>query len=69
MNLIEHVAREMETDEVNTENQSERMIAAYLAANDAGRELVDTIFTCLCGWKLSTLLERANEDNDDHDHD
>lgn len=57
MNIIDRVAREMETDNENTDDQSQRLIAAYLSANDAGRELVDTIFTCLCGWRLSTLLE------------
>jgi hypothetical protein len=58
VNIIDRVAREMETDTEDTDGQSQRLIAAYLSANDAGRELVDTIFACLCGWKLSTLLEQ-----------
>lgn len=65
MNLIDRIARELETDETDTNNQSERLIDAYLCANDAGRELVDTIFTCLCGWKLSTLLDRGDDDHED----
>lgn len=67
MTLIERVAREMATDDADTEDQSERLIDAYMHADAAGRELVDTIFTCLCGWKLSTLLER--KDNEDSDND
>lgn len=58
MNIIDRVAHEIEIDIEDTEDQSQRLIAAYLSANDAGRELVDTIFACLCGWKLSTLLEQ-----------
>jgi len=62
MNVIDRIARAIDTDDEDTNDQSERLIAAYLSANDAGRELVDTIFACLCGWKLSTLLSREEED-------
>lgn len=58
-NLIARVSAEMASDiGENFDKQSALLLAHYDEADDAGRELVDNIFICLCGWSLKTL--RAN---------
>jgi hypothetical protein len=57
MNLIERVLDEMTDDDDDTAHQSELLAAAYDAASPEAKEVVDTIFVCLCGWQLSTLLK------------
>lgn len=49
----------MKQDDCDAADQSERLERLYLSADDAGKELLDQAFTCLCGWRLSTLLERT----------
>ena len=40
-------------------DQSERLANVYLSADEAGKELLDQAFMCLCGWKLATLMEQV----------
>jgi hypothetical protein len=48
----------MGQDDCDAADQSERLAQLYLSADEGGKELLDEAFTCLCGWRLSTLLER-----------
>jgi hypothetical protein len=31
----------------------------YLSADEAGRDVLDRAFICLCGWQLSTLMKQC----------
>lgn len=63
MNIIERVQEEMISDVEDTDEQSSLLIQTYQNASPATREVVDEIFACLCGYRLSTLLRGAT-DND-----
>lgn len=56
--LISHIYDSIGSDE---DNQSERLASLYLAANDCGKALLDEAFTCLCGWRLGSLLEQSTQ--------
>lgn len=60
MNLIERIQHELDTDYVNSDDQSERLIALYQNADAAGRALLDDAFICVCGCRLTTLLEQPS---------
>jgi hypothetical protein len=60
MRLVAHISDAMVNDDCD---QSERLADIYLSADDAGKDLLDRAFTCLCGYRLKTLMEGANLDD------
>jgi hypothetical protein len=60
MRLMAHINAAMARD---VYDQSVRLADVYLAADDVGKDLLDRAFTCLCGYRLKTLM--ANADLDD----
>ena len=57
MNLIEHVASYMASDDEDGNEQSELLKAVYHAADEAGKASLDAAFVCLCGYTLTTLMK------------
>jgi hypothetical protein len=53
--LVPLVAAAIAEDDTD---QSQKLAECYLSADAAGRALLDDAFTCLCGWRLETLLKR-----------
>jgi hypothetical protein len=60
MRLVAHINEAMATDDCD---QSDRLADIYLSADEAGKDLLDRAFTCLCGWQLKTLMENADLDD------
>ena len=59
MNLIEHIYNEMSADDADTEKQSDILACIYAEASPVEKLLLNTAFTCLCGWELSTLIDHV----------
>ena len=57
--LIAEIGGAMANDDCDVADQSERLANLYLSADETGRDLLDQAFTCLCGWRLATLLEQT----------
>jgi hypothetical protein len=55
--LVAHITREMVNDD---EDQSQMLANIYLSADEAGREVLDQAFICLCGWSLKTLMQQVD---------
>jgi cytochrome c551/c552 len=69
-NLYERICHAIESDDEGPEDISDRIAAAYAAADDATKAVIDDIFTSLTGWKLATLIERdPSDDDEDEDED
>ena len=60
MRLVAHVTGAIVTDDYD---QSDRLADLYLSADDAGKDLLDRAFICLCGYRLKTLMENADLDD------
>lgn len=58
--LVERITYAIATDD---DDQSERLADVYLGADDAGKDVLDRAFICLCGWQLKTLMT-ACENNE-----
>lgn len=56
--LVAHITREIGNDD---EDQSQMLADVYLSADEAGREILDQAFICLCGWSLKTLMEQVDQ--------
>ena len=41
-----------------------RVAEDYLEGDDAYKEVVDTIFMHICGWSMETIINKANEEDD-----
>jgi hypothetical protein len=60
MRLVSHVTDAIAIDDYD---QSDRVAEIYLPADEAGKDILDRAFICLCGYQLKTLM--ANADLDD----
>jgi hypothetical protein len=56
-NLITHIADLIATDDYD---QSQMLAEVYVAADEAGKEILDRAFICLCGYQLSTLMTQVD---------
>ncbi|MFM1817016.1 MAG: hypothetical protein RLZ98_3711 [Pseudomonadota bacterium] len=56
--LISHIHEAISSDDAD---QSQRLADLYLSTDDAGKELLDRAFTCLCGWQLNTLMRQVQQ--------
>jgi hypothetical protein len=56
--LVAHISHEMANDD---EDQSQMLADIYLAADDAGKDVLDRAFICLCGWQLQTLMKQVDK--------
>ncbi len=56
MNLIEQVYDLIVSDEENTDKQSLYMRQEYDTATAEERKVVDSIFICLCGYGLGSII-------------
>jgi hypothetical protein len=54
--LISHIHQAISSDDTD---QSQKLADLYLSTNEAGRELLDQAFACLCGWQLQTLMKQV----------
>jgi len=55
--LVAHIFEQMANDD---EDQSQMLAEVYLSANDAGKDVLDRAFICLCGWQLQTLMKQVD---------
>jgi hypothetical protein len=60
MRLDAHITEAIATDDYD---QSDRLADIYLSADEAGKDLLDRAFICLCWYQLKTLM--SNGDLDD----
>lgn len=58
-NLVANITEAIATDDYD---QSERLADIYLSADDAGKDVLDRAFICLCGWQLKTLMENCDSE-------
>jgi len=54
--LIDRIEAAMLADDEDRHDQSERLVAIYEAADATARAAIDDALTCICGWRLATLL-------------
>ena len=45
-------------------NESQRLLSFYRNSNERDRALIDTMLTFICGWRMKTLIERADVELD-----
>ncbi|MBN9229593.1 MAG: hypothetical protein J0I93_01970 [Legionella sp.] len=55
MNLIECVAQVMGEDEEHSDKQSDYLTELY--RNSHYQQEIDSVFICLCGYSLKSLIE------------
>lgn len=58
--LVTLITEAIATDD---DDQSQRLADEYLSADDAGKDLLDRVFVCLCGWELKTLMRNCEARN------
>lgn len=58
MDIITQVFEAIESDDCNREKQSDKIIAYFSHLQQDYKNQIDNIFISLCGWSLSTLIER-----------
>ncbi len=56
--LVQTILSEMESDK---DDESERILALYSMVNERDRALLDYFLVALCGWTLSSLMEKNME--------
>ena len=56
--LMTHIFEQMANDD---EDQSQMLADIYFSADDAGKDVLDRAFICLCGWQLQTLLKQVEQ--------
>lgn len=64
MNLIEWISIEMENDDADKENQSTRLLAHYKKASAKNKKVIDDVFLCLCGWRLSVCIAESDKERE-----
>lgn len=57
MNLMYRFDCAYQTDDEDWEKKEERLINTYEKADDKTKEVINDIFTTLCGWQFKTLME------------
>ncbi len=60
MNIIELVKYYIETDDSNTSDYSRVVINLYKASSEKEKDLIDRLFTYLCGFSLDTLIKESS---------
>ena len=55
-NIIPTLMVEIESDGCN---ESDRLLAYYLACNAEQRDVVNNVMMYICGWTFDTLLEKC----------
>ena len=61
MNYLELIAREMQTDDSNWDDQSRRLKRLYDEATPEGKRVINDALICVCGWSMTSLTEKLNE--------
>lgn len=61
MNIIEDIQQEMLSDFENTSKQSAYLRRVYEGADERGKAALDDALICICGFSLTTLIERDDE--------
>lgn len=56
LDVISAIKEEAMTDE---ENESINLLTYYLDATDEERSIMDCILVCICGWTMSTIIEKS----------
>ena len=51
----------MEEMQIDTENQSKRLLQYYNEASDEGKNIISEVLMCLCGWTFPTIVSLAKE--------
>lgn len=57
VDIIQEVLSHIQSDDVNTVDESARLEYFYNKSTPAERKAIDVAFTYLCGWQLSTILK------------
>lgn len=60
MNLVDTIQEEIRNDDADTTKQSAILEDLYKQASESERRAIDDAIICLCGWSLSTLLDRVS---------
>ena len=58
MNLIELILSEMQDDDADTEDQSQRLEQVYDEADQTGKKAIDDTLICLCGYSMDSLRNK-----------
>lgn len=59
LDIVHKVFDEMGADD---ENETIKLLAAYKQASEAERGIMDYVLVCLCGWTMSSLIQKANDE-------
>ena len=66
--LVEEFTEAFMTDAESPKQIGNVLLNIYERSDEKERELIDYVFIALCGWSLTTLIERAS-DNGQADED
>jgi hypothetical protein len=58
MTLIQHIRESIDEDDLD---QSSLLASVYHNANPDEKGTLDEAFMALCGWQLSTLIEKSDD--------
>lgn len=56
--IVSEIRESIDEDD---ENQSQRIISAYDAANGYERRVMDDLLICICGWGMKSLIKHAEK--------
>ena len=62
MEIMERFDTAYQTDDEDWDKKEERLLAVYEQADMETKEIIDDIFTTLCGWTFKTLMEGDKTD-------
>lgn len=60
LDVINQIFIEMGTD---GDADSSALLTDYLMANEDERAIMDTVLANVCGWTMSTIIEKAEEND------
>ena len=57
MNLIERIQQAINTDDDDWDEQSSLLLDIWAECTPEQRKLIDAVMTCVCGWRLQSLID------------
>lgn len=64
LDVISTIKNEAMTDD---ENESYNLLSYYLQATPEEKSIMDCVLVCICGWTMSTIIEKSEPIEDAED--
>ena len=62
-NIMDTIYKEMHSDDMSTDDSSDRLKEAWEEATPKEREAMDEVLMCVCGWTYDTLRRKTRDSN------